>query len=86
MEQFSEKLLSGDKGRQQQEMVGELASILISVVSILNNIFMITIILISVVSTLAIIIIILITISLISVVNTLSFIMSTLYRSSSFSI
>ena len=55
-------LLSGDKGRQQQEMVGELASILISVVS-----------------TLAIIIIILITISLISVVNTLSFIMSTLY-------
>ena len=35
MEQFSEKLLSGDKGRQQQEMVGELASILISVVSTL---------------------------------------------------
>ena len=50
MEQFSKKLLSGDKGRQQQEMVGELASILISVVSTLAIMIMIIIILIIVLS------------------------------------
>ena len=53
-------LLSGDKGRQQKEMVGELASILISVVSTLAIMIMIIIILISVVSTLAIFVMIII--------------------------
>ena len=48
-------LLSGDKGRQQKEMVGELASILISVVSTLPiMIITIIIILISVSCTLVI--------------------------------